>query len=151
MKSTFALRCWAPVVAIVATTACTAGGTTVQVQGGIPGVEDPGVADDDAGVADAGGAVDARTDATSTKDAAPIKDTGIPQPGSDGSNPSDGNACSGTVGQGIGLVTAAGAVPLAEGGTYDVRRSCGKPIYMLGVTETCGICMQKLGRYLATY
>jgi hypothetical protein len=28
---------------------------------------------------------------------------------------------------------------------YDVRKNCGKPVYVLGVTESCGICMQKLG------
>lgn len=53
----------------------------------------------------------------------------------------------GSVGKTPGMVTAAGTIPLAGGGTYDVRANCAKPIYMLGVTETCGICMQQLGQW----
>ncbi|MBX3186334.1 MAG: hypothetical protein KF819_04930 [Labilithrix sp.] len=51
----------------------------------------------------------------------------------------------GTVGTTIGKIAKSGTLPLAKGGTYDLRANCAKPIYMLGVTETCGICMQKLG------
>jgi hypothetical protein len=45
----------------------------------------------------------------------------------------------------VGNVVKVGSLPLAKGGSYDLRANCAKPIYILGVTETCGICMQKLG------
>jgi hypothetical protein len=53
----------------------------------------------------------------------------------------------GNPGKVAGAVVISGTLPLASGGTYDVRANCGKPIYMLGVTETCGICMQQLGQW----
>lgn len=53
----------------------------------------------------------------------------------------------GPTGKTPGAVVQAGTLPLAGGGTYDVRQNCAKPIYMLGVTETCGICMQLLGQW----
>jgi len=53
----------------------------------------------------------------------------------------------GATGSTVGAIIKPGALPLAKGGTYDVRASCAKPIYLLGVTETCGICMQKLGTW----
>jgi hypothetical protein len=53
----------------------------------------------------------------------------------------------GAVGKTAGRIAQAGTIPLAKGGTYDIRANCAKPIYILGVTETCGICMQELGQW----
>jgi hypothetical protein len=53
----------------------------------------------------------------------------------------------GPVGTTAGKIAKAGSVQLANGGSYDLRANCAKPIYLLGVTETCGICMQKLGQW----
>jgi hypothetical protein len=53
----------------------------------------------------------------------------------------------GATGKVAGKIALAGTLPLAAGGTYDIRANCAKPIYMLGVTETCGICMQQLGQW----
>jgi hypothetical protein len=61
--------------------------------------------------------------------------------------PQPGVMCGTVVGEGVGNLVKAGAVPLADGGSYEIRDHCDRPIYMLGVTETCGICVQKLGQW----
>jgi hypothetical protein len=48
---------------------------------------------------------------------------------------------------GVGKTAAPGLIPLVDGGNYEIRKSCGKPVYILGVTENCGICMQELGQW----
>jgi len=53
----------------------------------------------------------------------------------------------GATGQTVGKIAKAGSIPLADGGSYDLRTACAKPVYILGVTETCGICMQELGQW----
>lgn len=50
----------------------------------------------------------------------------------------------GATGQTVGKVIIDGDVPLKQGGTYPLRANCAKPIYILGVTESCGICMAHL-------
>jgi hypothetical protein len=51
------------------------------------------------------------------------------------------------IGQTAGKAVAAGSFPLAQGGEYAIEKSCAKPIYILGVTETCGICLAHLNKW----
>lgn len=53
----------------------------------------------------------------------------------------------GRVGSEVGNVVQPGTIPLAQGGAYAIESSCGRPIYVLGVTETCSICMDHLGQW----
>jgi hypothetical protein len=82
----------------------------------------------------------------------PAPDAGTPGGGGGGEtpgggNPNDNGTCTGMVGNGVGRVIAAGSIPLVDGGKYDVRNSCGKPVYMLNATEDCGICVDFLGTW----
>lgn len=47
-------------------------------------------------------------------------------------------------GKTVGKVITDGNIPLKQGGTYPIRANCAKPIYILGMTESCGICMAHL-------
>jgi hypothetical protein len=89
------------------------------------------------GRADSGGA---KTDGGPKTD----KDPKAPGPASDGSNASDGSVCNGAAGNTPGKITSAGFIPLADGGKYELRNSCGRPIYILNATEDCGICVEEL-------
>ena len=53
----------------------------------------------------------------------------------------------GATGKTAGKVVLEGDVPLKQGGSYSIRPNCAKPIYLLGVTESCGICMSKLTQW----
>ncbi len=51
------------------------------------------------------------------------------------------------IGQTAGKAVKAGSFPLAHGGEYAIENSCAKPVYILGVTETCGICLSHLNKW----
>lgn len=53
----------------------------------------------------------------------------------------------GATGKTPGKVILEGDVPLRQGGAYSLRSNCAKPIYILGVTESCGICMGHLAEW----
>lgn len=53
----------------------------------------------------------------------------------------------GATGKTVGKVIADGNIPLKQGGTYPIRANCAKPIYILGVTESCGICMAHMAEW----
>lgn len=53
----------------------------------------------------------------------------------------------GGTGKTAGKVVLEGDVPLKQGGTYSLRPNCAKPIYVLGLTESCGICMAHLAQW----
>ncbi len=64
----------------------------------------------------------------------------------------DGVTCPATasVGAAVGKVVQPGSFPLAQGGEYTIEDNCAKPVYILSVTETCGICMTHLGQWTKT-
>lgn len=61
----------------------------------------------------------------------------------------EGVACPPTaaVGAFVGKVVQPGSIPLAQGGAYAIESNCAKPVYILGVTETCSICVAHLAQW----
>ncbi len=53
----------------------------------------------------------------------------------------------GSIGPAVGKVVKPGSFSLAQGGEYTIENNCAKPVYILSVTETCGICMTHLGQW----
>ncbi len=72
--------------------------------------------------------------------------------GSSGERPDvdDPASCSSAqTGPNVGNVLLAESVALASGGSYSFRDHCGRPVYILSVTESCGICMGKMNQWSA--